>query len=433
MRVETGATAENATADRTVQRAVKPTGRRTLRALGNPNYRLYFFGQFVSQTGSWLQRTAQAWLVLVDLHGSPADLGLLTALQFAPIMVLTLFAGVIADRLPKRRLMFVIQMISTVQASVMAILTLTGVVQLWHVYVLAFILGLVSAFDFPTRQSFVSELVSREELQSAIGLNSSVFNGARIIGPGMGGLVIAAVGSGWCFALNAVSFLAVLISLAMLDTRRLHEIRRAPRAAMWTQLADGLRYAAGHPRLSFAIGVLAFIGTFGYNFGVVLPLLATQALGLDSVGFGSLNAAMGIGALIAALGVVARLTPSDGKVLGAGGMFSALLLVAAFAPYPVVLVVLVLLGVANVTYSAMTNTTLQLNSDEAYRGRVLSLYTLLFAGTTPIGGALTGWLADRWGIQSAVAIEAGVCLAAVLGGWLFLRSRGRAVERARAD
>jgi MFS family permease len=175
--------------------------------------------------------------------------------------------------------------------------------------------------------------------------------------------------------------------------------------------------------LSFAIGVLAFIGTFGYNFGVVLPLLATQALGLDSVGFGSLNAAMGLGALIAALGVVARLSPTDGKVLMAGGLFSVLLLVAAFAPWPVVLVILVLLGLANVTYSAMTNTTLQLNSDEAYRGRVLSLYTLLFAGTTPIGGALTGWLADRWGIQVAVAIEAGMCLAAVLVGAAYLRLR----------
>src|SRR5919201_1535605 len=414
----------------TVKRAVTPpTGRRTLRALANPNYRLYFFGQFGSQTGAWLQRTAQAWLVLVDLHGSPANLGLLTALQFAPIMVLTLFAGVIADRFPKRRLMFVIQTVSTIQATTIAVLTLSGVVELWHVYVLAFVLGIVSAFDFPTRQSFVSELVSREEFQSAVGLNSSVFNGARIIGPGMGGLVIAAWGSGWCFALNAVSFLAVLISLAMLDTSRLHEIKRAPRAALWTQLADGLRYAARHPRLSFAIGVLAFVGTFGYNFGVVLPLLARQALGLDSVGFGSLNAAMGVGALISALGVVARLTPTDAKVLIAGGLFSALLLVAAFVPWPVVLVVLVTLGVANVMYSAMTNTTLQLNSDEAYRGRVLSLYTLLFAGTTPIGGALTGWLADLAGIRVAVAIEAGVCLAAVLGGVGFLRMRHLDLQR----
>src|SRR5919204_5217793 len=210
-----------------------PTGRRTLRALANPNYRLYFFGQLVAQTGAWLQRTAQAWLVLVDLRGSPADLGLLTALQFAPIMVLTLFAGVIADRFPRRNLMFAIQTISTIQATAMAVLTLSGVIQLWQVYVLAFILGVVSAFDFPTRQSFVSELVSREELQSAIGLNSSVFNGARILGPGLGGVIIAAWGVGWCFALNAVGFVSVLLSLWLLDTSRMHELRRSPRAALW--------------------------------------------------------------------------------------------------------------------------------------------------------------------------------------------------------
>ena len=402
------------------------TGRRALIAFANPNYRIYFFGQFGSQTGSWLQRTAQAWLVLVDLQGSPAALGLLTALQFAPITVLTLFGGVVADRVPRRRLLIVIQTISSVQAITLAVLTLSGAIQLWHVYVLAFILGVVSAFDFPTRQSFVSELVSRDELQSAISLNSSVFNGARILGPGIGGLIIAAWGIGWCFALNAVGFLAVLTSLALLDTRRLHETRRGPRGALWTQLADGLRYAARQPRLRFTILVLAFIGTFGYNFGVVLPLLARQALGLDSVGFGSLNTAMGIGSLVAALGVVARLTPTDRGVLLAGGVFSVLLLVVAFVPwYAVLLIVLVGLGLANVSYSALTNTTLQLYSDEAYRGRVLSLYTLLFAGTTPIGGALTGWLADAWGIRAALALEAGVCILAAVGGAVYLGWRSR--------
>ena len=408
-------------------------GRRSLLALENPNYRIYFFGQLASQTGAWLQRTAQAWLVLVDLNGSPAALGVLTALQFLPIMLLTLFGGVVADRFPRRKLLFAIQSVSCAQAITLAGLTLGGHIQLWHVYVLAFILGVLSAFDFPTRQSFVSELVSRDELQSAIGLNSSVFNGARILGPGLGGAIIAAWGVGWCFGFNAVSFLAVLVALALIDVDSLHATRRSPRAALWTQLADGLRYAARQPRLSFPLVLLFFIGTFGYNFGVVLPLLARQALGLDSVGFGSLNTAMGLGALIAALGVVARLSPSDGGVLAAGSIFSVLLLLVAFIPwYLVVLLVLLVLGVANVTYSTMVNTTLQLHSDEAYRGRVLSLYTLLFAGTTPIGGAVTGWLADVWGIRVAVAIEAGVCLAAAAGGAAFLWSRGREVERSRS-
>jgi MFS family permease len=341
-------------------------------------------------------------------------------------MVLTLFGGVVADRFPRRKLMFSIQAISSAQAVCLAVLTLAWHIQLWQVYVLAFILGVVSAFDFPTRQAFVSELVGREELQSAIGLNSSVFNGARIIGPGLGGVIIAAWGVGWCFVINAISFLAVLVALALIDPTNLHEVRRSPRAALWSQLADGLRYAARQPRLSFPLVLLFFIGTFGYNFGVVLPLLARQALDLDSVGFGSLNTAMGLGALIAALVVVARLVPSDAGVLAAGSIFSVLLLLVAFIPwYLVVLLVLVVLGVANVTYSTMVNTTLQLHSDEAYRGRVLSLYTLLFAGTTPIGGALTGWLANLWGIRVAMAIEAGICILAAAGGAAFLWTRSR--------
>ena len=398
--------------------------RRTLRALANPNYRLYFFGQIVSQTGGWLQRIAQSWLVL-DLTGSPAALGVLTVAQFLPIMVLSLFAGVVADRLPKRRLLYAIGIISSLQSVAMAVLVLSGRVELWQVYVLAFILGVVSAFEMPTRQAFLSELVGRAELQSAISLNSSVFNGARIIGPGVGGVIIAAWGIGWCFGLNAVSFLASLVSLAMLDMSSMRGTLRPLRGALWTQLADGLRYAARTPSLSFPLLLLAVIGTFGYNFGVVFPLLARYALDLDSIGFGSLNTAMGIGSLIGALGVAARLSPSRPALLISGGAFSVLLLAVAFIPwYAVTLVALALMGVASVTYSAVTNTTLQLSSDEAYRGRVLSLYTLLLAGSTPIGGAVTGWIADRWGIRDALGIEAGVCILAALGGllWTSLRA-----------
>jgi MFS family permease len=404
--------------------AAAPAPRRTLRALANPNYRLYFFGQIVSQTGGWLQRIAQAWLVL-DLTDSPAALGVLTALQFLPIMVLSLFAGVVADRVPKRRLLYAIGAVSSLQSVALTALVLTGRMELWQVYVLAFILGVVSAFEMPTRQAFLSELVGRDELQSAISLNSSVFNGARIIGPGVGGVIIAAWGVGWCFGLNAISFLASLISLAMLDMRGMRGMRRALRGALWTQLADGLRYAAREPALSFPLLLLAFVGTFGYNMGVVFPLLARYALDLDAVGFGSLNTAMGIGSLVGALAIAARVSPSRVALLISAGAFSVLLLSVAFIPwYPITLVALVVMGVASVVYSAVTNTSLQLNSDEQYRGRVLSLYTLLFAGSTPVGGALTGWLADRWGIRDALALEAGVCLLASLAGvlWTWHRS-----------
>jgi MFS family permease len=398
---------------------------RSLRAFRNANYRLYFFGQLVSQTGSWLQRIAQSWLVL-QLTDSPAALGIVTAAQFLPIMVLSLFAGVIADRLPRRPLLYAITVVQTVQSVALAVLTFTGTIQLWEVYILAFILGAASAFEMPTRQVFLNQLVERDELQSAISLNSSVFNGARVIGPGIGGVIIAGWGVAWCFGLNAISFAAVLISLAMLDVSRLHQMQRPARRPLWNQLLDGLRYSARTPELVLPLLLLAIIGTFGYNFGVTLPLLARFALNLGAVGFGSLNAAMGLGSLFGALAVAARLTPNPRALLIAGWSFSILLLVVAVLPsYPLTLAVLVLLGVASVTYSAVTNTTLQLNSDEQYRGRVLSLYTLLFAGTTPIGGALTGWLADVWGIRVTLGLEAGVCLLAVGIGAACARSNGR--------
>jgi MFS family permease len=397
--------------------------RRSLRAFRNSNYRLYFFGQLVSQTGSWLQRIAQSWLVL-QLTDSPAALGIVTAAQFLPIMVLSLFAGVIADRLPRRRLLYVITVVQTIQSVALAVLTLTGTIQLWEVYILAFILGAASAFEMPTRQVFLNQLVERDELQSAISLNSSVFNGARVIGPGIGGVIIAAWGVGWCFGLNAISFAAVLISLAMLDVHRMYQMRRPARRPLWNQLLDGLGYSARTPALAFPLLLLAIIGTFGYNFGVTLPLLARFALNLDAVGFGSLNAAMGVGSLCGALAVAARLVPSGRTLLIASGGFSSLLLlVAILSSYQLTLAVLVLLGVASVTYSAVTNTTLQLNSHEQYRGRVLSLYTLLFAGTTPIGGALTGWLANVWGIRLTVGLEAGICLLVVGIGFAFSRSQ----------
>jgi MFS family permease len=284
----------------------------------------------------------------------------------------------------------------------------------------------------PTRQAFLSELVPRDELQSAISLNSSVFNGARIVGPGIGGVIIAAWGVGWCFGLNAISFLASLISLAMLDMSRLQGTRRPLSGALWTQLADGLRYSLRSPELGFPLLLLAFIGTFGYNFGVVFPLLARFSLNLDAVGFGSLNTAMGIGSLVGALAVAARLTPTRSALLMSAGAFSILLLAVAFIPwYPVTLVALALMGVASVTYAAVTNTTIQLNSAEDYRARVLSLYTLLFAGSTPIGGALTGWLADGWGIRDALGIEAGICLLASAAGlaWTMLHRTPRLVEQ----
>jgi MFS family permease len=392
------------------------------RALRHPNYRLYFFGQVVSQSGTWLQRIAQSWLVL-DLADSPAALGVLTVFQFLPAMLLSLVAGVVADRVGKQRLIMITSTLEAMQALAMAAVTLGGHAQLWEVYVLALLLGLFTTFETPARQAFVSELVPREDIQSAVALNSSVFNAARIVGPGIGGLIIATWGAGWAFALNGLSYLAVLITLAMLDTSQLFAGRGAARGALWSQLWDGLRHAVKTPRLAFPLALLAVIGLLGYNFGVVLPLLARYTLGIGAVGFGALNAAMGAGSLCGALLLTPHLPPGTRSVSLAALGFSIVLFAVAFVPwYTATLGLLVVLGVISVAYSTTTNMTLQLSSGEAYRGRILSVYALLFMGTTPIGGAITGVLADRWGINATLAVEAGVCLVATVAGMLSLSS-----------
>ncbi len=393
-------------------------------ALGSYNYRLYFFGQLVSQTGSWMQRIAQSWLVL-DLTGSPAALGLVTVFQFLPITVLTLFAGVVVDRLPKHRLLIAIQVAGCIQAAALALLVLGGHIQLWQVYLLAFALGTISAFDLPARQSMASELVGREALQSAISLNSSVFNAARILGPGIGGVIVATWGVGWAFMLNAVSYVGVVGALLLMRRHQLFPSRRPARAAIWTQLADGLRYALRTPDLTFTLSLLAVVGILAYNFGVGLPLLARYGLDVGSVGFGAMNAAMGLGSLVGAVAVAGLIAPTRRNLLLTGGVVSATLLFVGLTPwYPVTLAFLVVLGLGSVLYSTTTNTILQLTSKEEYRGRVLSLYTLLFAGTAPLGGAVTGWLADARGIQATLALEGGVCLAAVtLSAILLIRYR----------
>jgi MFS family permease len=401
-------------------------GARGWRALEYPNYRLYFFGQVVSQSGTWLQRIAQSWLVL-DLADSPAALGVLTVFQFMPALLLSLVAGVVADRVGKQRLIMITSALEALQALALAVITLTGVVQLWHVYFLALLLGLFTTFETPARQAFVSDLVPRDDIQSAVALNSSVFNAARVVGPGIGGIILATWGAGWAFALNAVSYFAVLAALAMLDRSKLYGSRSASRGALWSQVKDGVSHAAHSPTLAFPLCLLAVIGMLGYNFGVVLPLLARYTLDIGAVGFGSLNAAMGVGSLVGALFLTPHLAPGTRTVALAALGFSVALLAVALVPwYSLILGLLALLGLISVAYSTSTNTTLQLASGEDYRGRILSLYTLLFMGTTPIGGAITGFLADRVGVTAAVAIEASICLIATLIGVAYLRSaRGR--------
>ena len=389
---------------------------RTFQSLRNYNFRLFWFGQLMSLIGTWMQTVGQAWLVL-ELTQSPLALGTVTALQFLPVLVLTLFAGVIVDRLPKRRLLLVTQSAALVQALALALLVSSGLVQLWHVYLLAALLGLVNAFDNPTRQAFIIEMVGREDLVNAVALNSTLFNGARVVGPALGGIVIASVGLAVCFYVNALSFLAMLAGLLLMREGLLRAPPRRPAGRVLSQLVEGISYAVRTPAVLLIVILMGTLGTFGYNFTVVLPLLARNVLGVGAEGFGALTSAMGAGSLAAAL-VLATLRRTSRRTLFLGAASFTLLLavLAGSRWYAVSLVVMVLLGIAGLAFTATANALLQLSVPDVLRGRILSLYTLLFLGSTPIGGLVTGFLADRWGIQMALGLESLVCAVGVIGG-----------------
>ena len=392
---------------------------RALTSLRNYNFRLFWFGQLISLIGTWMQAVGQAWLVL-KLSNSPLALGTVAALQFLPVTILTLFAGVIVDRLPKRRMLLVTQSTAMAQAFVLAVLVSTNQVQLWHVYVLAAVLGLVNAFDNPTRQSFVIEMVGREDVVNAVALNSTLFNTARIVGPAVGGVLIATIGLSECFYVNAFSFIAVLIGLLLMRESQLHAPRHRPQGHILRQLGEGLQYAARTPAVLVIVILMGTLGTFGYNFNTVLPLLAKNALGVDAAGYGALVSAMGVGSLVAAL-----VLANSGRVttrrlfLGAAGFSLLLGAVAASRWYPLSLAILLPLGFASILFTTGANTTLQLEVPDTLRGRVMSLYTLLFLGSTPIGGLVTGFLAEQFGIQWTLAAEAAICAAGVVAAAIY--------------
>jgi MFS family permease len=383
-------------------------------ALAVPNYRTYFAVSAVSQSGGWLLRTAQSWLVL-DLTGSPAALGVLALFQFLPITLLTLFAGVVIDRVPSRRLLIATQLVIGLQAGVLGALVLLQRVEYWHVLVLAAVLGIASAFDQPARSVFVSQLVGPRRIGNAVALNSAVANGARIIGPGLGGVMIALWGTGMCFSVAALAFLIALAGLFALREDQFHPKRQAGRGAVLGQLWDGVRYSFSSPSLGFNFVLMAFIGTFAYNWGLVLPLLARYALDGGPQGFGALNIAMGLGSVLGGLLLATRLKPSARLVAISAGIYSVLVGLVGLAPsMAVALGLLVAAGVLSIVYSASSNTLLQLEAREEYRGRVLALYMLLFAGSTPIGSAVTGVVSDHWDIRVALTVNAAVCVVGVL-------------------
>jgi MFS family permease len=402
--------------------ALPPGLTRGFSALHIRNYRLYWFGQIVSQTGSWMQSTAQSWLVL-QLTQSPFALGLVTALQFLPIMLLSLVSGVIADRVPKHKLIICTQVAAMLLAGIFGTLVATDTIQLWHIYVIAALQGIVNAIDNPARQAFAVELVGREQIVNAVALNSMLFNAARIVGPALAGLLIAQLGIALVLYCNAISFLAVLAGLLMMNPA---EFRASPirtEGPISQRLREGLSFTWRTPTVLLVMIVVAAIGTFGYNFSVALPLIAGFVLHTTPAQFGALSAFLGVGSLAGALSTAYVREITVRRLLLASMFFSVLLAGVALSPiFALSAALLVALGFAGISFATTANSLLQLNVPDELRGRVMSLYMLLFAGSTPIGGLLIGTISGWLGVSAALLICAGLCLLGVGGALLYHRA-----------
>jgi len=397
-------------------------------ALSVPNFRIYFASATVAQCGGWLLRTAQAWLVL-DLTGNPASLALVTIAQALPVTILTLFAGILIDRTQSRRLLVFFQVVMSLETAIMAVLVLSNRIQYWHVLVLAVVLGIVSAVDFPTRATIISELVDPVHVPNGVALNSAMNSGARIIGPGLGGLMIGVWGTGVCFAVTAVVYALTTVGLLVLDSTKFYPKRMALRAPILGQLKEGLRYSFSTPMLAVNMLLAGFYGTFAYNWALVLPLMARFALDTGSEGFGALNMAMGVGSTIGAFLLATSVKASVRVLLISALAFGTAMLALSAAPtVPIALVMLVCTGILSVLFNATNNTLLQVEAREDIRGRVLSLYTFLMIGSTPLGGAITGFVADTSSVRTALQLNASVCLVGLLISIAYLRRRPVTVE-----
>ena len=406
-----------------------PTGGGTFRALRNRNYRLFYIGQGISLTGTWMQTIAQAILVL-QITDSKIALGTVTMLQFLPITLLVLFAGVLADRVPKRELIIATRLLAMAQAIVITVLVWSGNVELWHVYCLALVLGIANAFEQPSRQAFIVEMVGRDDLMNAVALNSGLFNSARLIGPAVGGLVIAAFGLKWAFLFNAISFIPAILALTMMNVSQLHptKARVGPAGNPVSELLAGVSHAFRTPSALMVIIMMAAIGTFGINFTVMLPLIARYVLGRGSAGLGFMTAAVGLGALISAFTLASRTDVTRRTLFVGGAAFGVLLVLVGLSEwYAMTLLLLVMLGVAHTTFASTANVSLQLTAPDHLRGRVMSLYMLLIAGSTPIGGYLTGLMAENFGVSTTVAINGVICLLGTAAGLLYYVSHRQAI------
>jgi MFS family permease len=393
-------------------------------AFRHRNYRLFFTGQAISLVGTWMQQVAQGWLILQLTH-DPFWLGLVAAAQFGPVLVLGLFGGVIADQLPKRKTLLVTQTVAMVLALVLFVLTATGVVEVWHVMVLAALLGVANSVDMPARQAFAVEMVERDEVNNAVGFNAALFNGSRIVGPAVAGLLIGAFDISVAFLINGLSYGAVIAAYLLMRDSELRSSDPIARPRGWhdvaANLAEGARYVRNTPLVLLSCVVVGLSATFGMNFQVLVPPLADNVLGVGASGFGFLMAASGVGSTVAALGVAfshrtrARWIAIGSIALGIGGLGLAWSPSFAFA-----LVAMLVAGAGGIAMAVTANTTIQMSVPDQLRGRVMSVYTTVFAGSVPAGGLLAGFVASRWGVNVAFAAGGLLTLAVGIPAWFWV-------------
>ncbi|MFI5061731.1 MAG: MFS transporter [Actinomycetales bacterium] len=390
------------------------------RSLTGVNYRIWASGAIVSNVGTWMQRTAQDWIVLTQLtHNNAAAVGFVMALQFAPALVLLPVTGWAADRLDRRKLLMITQGAMGTLALGLGILTVTGVVQLWQVYVFALLLGCVAAFDAPARQTFVSELVAGPNLSNAVALNSASFNVARMIGPAVAGLLTAVVGAGWVFMINAVTFGAVLLSLKFLRTDRLFKSARAKKQR--GGLVEGFRYVRHRPDILVILVMVFLIGTFGLNFPIFISTMSVSVFHKGAGEYGLLSSIMAIGSVVGALLAARRESPRVSLLFAGAAFFGFGCAIAAVMPdYWLFAVALILIGISSQTLMTTANGTVQMSTDPQLRGRVMAIYMAIFMGGTPLGAPIVGWVADTFGPRWALGVGAASGIAAALVGVFYL-------------
>ena len=404
--------------------------RRSVDSLSVPNYRRYFGGQIVSLSGNWMQMVAEIWLVL-SLTGSGVAVGMTTALQFLPILLFGAWGGVLADRFSKRRLLMVTQALMALPALVLFAVTVSGAVEVWMVFALVFVRGAINAVDNPTRQSFAIEMVGPERVVNAVSLNSVLIHSARLVGPALAGILIATVGIAPCFALNALSFAGMILALRLMEPAQLNAAPQAGRERGAIRAA--LRYVRRTPELAVPLGLMALVGTFGLNFQVILPLLAQFSFDGGASAYATLVAAMGAGSVLGALATGAHGRTDARLIAGAAFAFGSLALLAALMPSLALEVpVVALLGASAVTFAAAINSSLQLSVEPEMRGRVMALYSVVFLGTTPIGGPLAGWLAETYDPRVALVLAATSGLVAAWIGHAMLADGPQPRPRPRA-